>query len=960
MYAYKLVIDGVWTLDPGNPRTRSSGGNRNSVVTVGGMAEPLLFAPGSPFVDDLDGGGVRVVVGVRKGGEHEEALPILRYAEHDGDPLVEVPMARLDEEDEHVFYAARVPGSARVRYSIALRTRAGESQGSPTFVHERPAARDLAPAWWREALVYTIYVDRFRPARDHEGWDRDPGKNVRAGGHLEGIRRSLGGLADLGATVLYLTPVHVAASSHRYDFVDPFEVDLTLGGAPAFDALIEDAHARDIRVLMDVSFSHAGLAFPQCADVLAHGRASQFADWFVWDGPALKHYGRRRDAPLVNLEHPGVQEMVLRAVEGWARRGVDGLRMDMAAEVPLPLAREIRRRFLLLRPEGVVLGELVPAHAWRWLSTGALDAATDFGFHGIITDLIAHRAITPRLAMARLAASDRARGSADHTKMRFVSTHDHPRLMSLAHAGGRGAEAFLAHVLLATMPGVPALLYGEEIGMRAPYIRTDPENVWGDRAPMPWTTARDEDLRARLKGLFAVRRSSPALLRGELRVLHADDRLLVYRRERDGDVVDVLLNLGETIEALEIADDELPGIDPLVRAGIVELEGETVRLGPGSAVVVRRARPAASVARPRTRLNVLARDREFSLARTVTESLPTRIDFAVTERCNLRCEHCITFAPARTQGGTARTMTPWVLDRLRPALANASYFGFVHGGESMTAPIFFDVLGAIRDERRGDPHVVHLLTNGVLLTRATTGRLLDLDVSSISVSLDGATEATNDAIRTGGRFELIVKNLRDVAKLRKETTANLRLGISYVIMSSNLHELSALVDLAASVGVDWIKLEEAVPVNAFAKRSLVALPRTEVEAAVGKAVARAKSLGIVVVNHTVDRTIWRCKLTDDPEMAAFVEADEFANRSEINTCRAPWEVACVEPNGDVRGGHFFGPILGNIALQDLRELWNGPVAQEERVRSHMARICGPAGPVTCIIPYTPGGASTKP
>jgi MoaA/NifB/PqqE/SkfB family radical SAM enzyme len=285
---------------------------------------------------------------------------------------------------------------------------------------------------------------------------------------------------------------------------------------------------------------------------------------------------------------------------------------------------------------------------------------------------------------------------------------------------------------------------------------------------------------------------------------------------------------------------------------------------------------------------------------------------------------------------------------VRPALPYADYFGFVHGGESLTAPIFFDVLAAIQEARGENAYVAHLLTNGVLLTKETSRRLLALGVSSISVSLDGATAETNDAIRTGGRFGLALEHLRALVRMRRETSADLRVGISFVVLRQNAHEIDERVDLAADVGVDWVKLEEGAPINEFARRSLVGLSPGEVAERVRRATERAKALGIVLVDHTVERTIWRCRLAEDAVTAAFVAADEFANRSEIHPCRAPWEVACVEPNGDVRGGYFFGPILGNVTQEGVEEIWNGSVARAERARSRDARLCGPNGPVTCL------------
>lgn len=950
VYAYKLVVDGQWRLDPTNPRTRSSGGARNSVVVVGGADEPFLHAPAPPFLEELDRGGVRLLVGVRK---PEGPAPSLMFTEDEGVAPALVPMARAFEEDEHVFYEATVPASAaRLHYRITRASPEGEQAAGP-FLHTRTAAADRTPSWWRDAVVYTVFVDRFRPAQDHAHWERELPRGAPAGGHLEGIRRSLGELQTLGVTTLYLTPVHVGESAHRYDLVDPFAVDPALGGEDAYRRLVEDLHQRGMTLLQDFSFAHAGKSFPQAADVMARGRASPFAGWFLWSGDTLRHYGRRTDAPLLDLEHPHVQDLVLRTVEAWAKRGIDGFRLDMTAEVPFDLGRRIRQRLRQLRPHAVVVGEVVPAHRWRWRVEGVVDAATDFSFHGAATELAATCRLSPRAFVERLRTAEACGGGDLSTSaLRFLSTHDHVRFATRAAHEGHGHPLDLGYVLLATSPGVPALLYGEEVGLRAPPrgdLESELENVWPDRAPMPWRSSlRDEGLRERLQRLFTLRRDHPALRGGIQDILHADEHLLVYRRREGGDVVDVAMNLGPEAAVLALDDDERPARELLFASGGATLEGGELHLPPRSALVLERRPSARGMATggERIRRNLVLLEHEFAEGRAAVGTRPTRLDFAVTERCNLRCQHCITLAPTRTQEGTARTLSPAILDALRDDLGHAHYFGFVHGGESLSAPIFFDVLTAIGAARGPEPYVAHLLTNGVLLTEATTKKLWERGVTSLSVSLDGATAAVNDAIREGGRFDAIVENLRAASALRRREGWDLRLGLSFVILAQNLHELVPFVDLAAELGVDWVKVEEGVAATPFARRSLVQPGATEVAEKVAAAVARAQARGLVAVDHTRTPPIWRCRLSEDPVAKTFVDTDEFANRSHINPCLAPWEVACIEPNGDVRMGEFFGPLLGNLLREPLSALWNGPAARDERERSRRARVCG-SGPVTC-------------
>ena len=806
-------------------------------------------------------------------------------------------------------------------------------------------APDVAsyPAWWPGSVVYTVFVDRFRPERDRADWERNPGIDLGAGGHLAGVRRSLDELRELGVTVLYLTPIHLAATCHRYDLVDPLCVDPALGGEAELRRLLDDAHGRAMRVVLDFSFSHAGSGFPPLEDVRAHGRASRYAGWFQWqpgEPPTLRRYGRRTEAPLLDLGHPEVRALVLAAAEHWAHFGIDGYRLDAAAEVPHDLARQIRARLRASCPDALVVGEVVPAHAWRWRTEGAVDVATDFAFHAAITELVATRAIDAPTAAARLEASALARGGPDSAALRFLSTHDHPRFATLAELHRDPARAALGLLALGTAAGVPSLLYGEELGLSAKVAELEPEHAWQDRAPMPWDrTPRHQHLRTLARRLLGLRARSPALLRGETTLRHADGAVLVIRRAAGGETIDVALHASDQSVELDLADAELDRIEPLVTVGPVRVSGQIVTLGANAGLVARRSvSDVAGKARRDFAGNAARCESEFRAAATAVRTRPRRIDFSVTERCNLRCAHCINDSPCRSAAGTARTLSEGVLDRLRVDLRFADYFGFVHGGESLCAPIFFELLTAIRAAKGRAPYVVHLLTNGMLLSAPVAQRFAELGGSSISVSLDGASAAVNDGIRRGGSFERVVAHLREVVRLRRELALDLRLGISCVVMRRNLHELGAVVDLAAELGVDWLKLEELAAKSEVARAELP--PAQPAVQAVAEAMARGRALGLTMVDHFAPPAVWRCRLAANPAARQFLGADELANRSRIDPCRAPWEHACIEPNGDVHLADFWAPVVGNVLAAPLAAVWSCPAARAERQRTMAERPCG--------------------
>lgn len=329
-------------------------------------------------------------------------------------------------------------------------------------------------------------------------------------------------------------------------------------------------------------------------------------------------------------------------------------------------------------------------------------------------------------------------------------------------------------------------------------------------------------------------------------------------------------------------------------------------------------------------------DAEFRAANEVTSARPTRLFVNLTERCQLRCAHCITDAPARTKDGSAREMTRDVLDALAPHLAHVAWVGLVHAGEPMLAPMFEPLLDALA----GRAHV-HLLTNGMAMTPERWARARASGVTSLSVSMDGMSAHTNDVLRIGSSSSTLLERITLLAADKGRA----RLGISWVVTSANIGELDALLHFAARAGVDWLKLEEVFAANDTA-RSL-SVDRYALDVAVAKARALGDELGVPVLDHTRALDVWRCRLDVDARMARRALLDDRVNRVELNPCRAPWDLACIEPNGDVRPMSFHHPIAGNLVTTSLDAIFrDAPAFVEARRTMRAMRLCG-AGPTTC-------------
>ena len=301
-----------------------------------------------------------------------------------------------------------------------------------------PAARP-GPDWVRDAVFYQIFPDRFATSvrvpkpGTMERWDAPPTSHGFKGGDLLGIAEHLDELRELGITALYLTPVFASASNHRYHTYDYELVDPLLGGDAALRELLDSAHARGMRVVLDGVFNHASRGFWPFHHVLENGAASPYRDWFLlnsdvqagrrgliaypgsaeieaaerlqsgneakagadmasdaaapeapigttamhrllgykawWDMPAL---------PKLNHANPEVREYLYRVAEGWLRFGIDGWRLDVPQEITEPgFWEEFRRRCLAVNPEAYIVGEIwTPAP--EWLAGDRFDAVMNY------------------------------------------------------------------------------------------------------------------------------------------------------------------------------------------------------------------------------------------------------------------------------------------------------------------------------------------------------------------------------------------------------------------------------------------------------------------------------------------------------------------------------------------------------------------------------------------------------
>jgi glycosidase len=461
----------------------------------------------------------------------------------------------------------------------------------------------MTPAWVKDAVFYQIFPDRFRigegpsanpaPVRaGFEAWDAPPTLRGFKGGNLWGVIEKLDYIQEQGFNALYFCPIFSSTANHRYHTSDYFQVDPILGGNAALRKLVEEAHQRNMRVVLDGVFNHCGRAHFAFQHVMENEAASPYRDWFhIYKFP-LSAYAKSAnyaawwnnpELPKFNTANPECREYLLSVAEYWFQYGIDGWRLDVPNEIDDDeFWREFRRRVKARNPHAYIVGEIWD-DAGRWLQGDQFDAVMNYplgrailGFVGaevLDKDLAAKSGLGRLESLGAMACHHRLENLFQRynwdivtAQMNIITSHDTPRIFSILRS--RIERVQLAFAMLFTLPGVPTVYYGDEIGMAGGH---DPDN----RRGMIWDEARwHKPLQQTIQQMSALRQSLPVLRRGLYQYLYAQDAHLAFARTLEQSSVVVTINASSESWRINIP---LHGLWPRGEQAIDLLSGKTGR-----------------------------------------------------------------------------------------------------------------------------------------------------------------------------------------------------------------------------------------------------------------------------------------------------------------------------------------------------------------------------------------------
>lgn len=408
-----------------------------------------------------------------------------------------------------------------LRYRVWAETPDGETIGAdPDPETDEPADfavaidRATVPQWLREAIIYQIFVDRFAPG-DGGPWNPDQPLDGFWGGTLRGIIDALPYLSHLGVTCLWLTPVFPSPTHHGYDATDYVTVEPRLGTEHDLIALINGAHERGLRVLLDFVANHVSNEHP--AFLAAQGDPdAPTRSWFTFrpDG-TYRAFFDVATMPQLDTDDPGARAMLIDAARYWLERGVDGFRLDYANGPSHAFWAAFRQATRAVAPASAMIGEVVESAALQRSYEGRLDGTLDFLLLQQIRAFLAFDLIGP-VAFHRFLTRHLAYFPAGFALPSFLDNHDMNRFLWAVRGDLRRLK--LAALLQFTLPGPPVIYYGTEVGVSQWHDLQHPDGSRRpeeSRTPMRWGEEQDEALLAFYQRLIAWRRAHVARLGDE-------------------------------------------------------------------------------------------------------------------------------------------------------------------------------------------------------------------------------------------------------------------------------------------------------------------------------------------------------------------------------------------------------------------------------------------------------------
>ena len=442
------------------------------------------------------------------------------------------------------------------------------------------------PSWYREGIIYQIFVDRFFNGEDegkvlnpkkntfiYGNWDDSPmyikdvdGNIARwdfYGGNLLGVKKKLEYIKLLGVSVIYFNPIFDSPSCHKYDTGDYEKIDPMFGDEEIFKDLCSEAEKLGMRIILDGVFSHTGSDskyFNKFGNYDSLGAyqslQSPYYRWYRFnDYPNLyETWWGFSNMPNVDELNPSYLDYIIRnnnsVIEKWISLGAGGWRLDVADELPDEFIKILKKKLKEVKKDSVLIGEVwedasnkVSYNRKReYLFGNELDSVTNYPLRQIILDLVKNNIGSRYFIKKYLSLKENYPKEYFYSTMNMLGNHDTERVLTVLNNNVNLLKE--AVVIQMTLPGVPLIYYGDEAGLNG---GKDPSN----RKSYPWGK-ENKDILEFYRKISAIRVSEEALKNGEIEFLEFNNGILGYERTLNKDRIIIVVNIMEKEENISI------------------------------------------------------------------------------------------------------------------------------------------------------------------------------------------------------------------------------------------------------------------------------------------------------------------------------------------------------------------------------------------------------------------------
>lgn len=449
------------------------------------------------------------------------------------------------------------------------------------------------PDFAKGNIIYHVFVDRFNRAdgvktkrkyRLHKSFSESPevvsadGKYYADdffGGNFNGIREKLDYLEELGVGIIYLSPIFKAYSNHRYDTGDYLKVDELLGTEDDLKRLLDAAHEKGMKIILDGVFNHSGadsLYFNKFGTYDSLGayqsKSSPYYDWYYFKKFPDEYacWWGCDNVPDLNKSNKDYRALVFGkngVVEKWQKLGADGWRLDVVDELPIDFVNLLIKKIKSVNKDALVIGEVWEDASTKvsygelrpYLLGDQLDGTMNYPFMNAIIAYVRDGDEKFFKDTVQSILENYPKETV-YCLMNSLGTHDTVRIINAlsdvrAHGWSKThklgyklpdseyekakKKLYLASVLQFTLPGIPSIFYGDEAGLQG---FDDPIN----RRPYPWGS-EDKEILAHYKKLGRIRRENRAVFSGAFN-MRDENGLVAYERASGDDEILIAVNAG--------------------------------------------------------------------------------------------------------------------------------------------------------------------------------------------------------------------------------------------------------------------------------------------------------------------------------------------------------------------------------------------------------------------------------